>query len=221
MAAVTVVGVSAVVVYTANAATETLLSRGKTATASSVEPAPNNSTTPSGHSAPGNAVDGNPGTRWSSESGNDPQWIAVDLGAPARITRVTLQWAAEYARAYRVEASTNGTVWTVLYRTDRGNGREDNLTRLADGIGQYLRIFGTGRGTNRGYSLNELQVVGRFTSHGGSAPPVEAQPPFSRPPSRQARPARIQAARIRAARIRAARIQTAQVRAIQHWTIQH
>ena len=34
-----------------------------------------------------NAVDGDPGTRWSSAF-SDPQWIAVDLGSAAEITQV-------------------------------------------------------------------------------------------------------------------------------------
>ena len=42
--------------------------------------------------APPNAVDGNAATRWASETGTDPSWIRVDLGATANLTRVRLQW---------------------------------------------------------------------------------------------------------------------------------
>jgi len=37
------------------------------------------------------AVGGNPGTRWSSAIA-DPQWIGVDLGAAATLSRVVLRW---------------------------------------------------------------------------------------------------------------------------------
>src|SRR5688500_12385302 len=63
-------------------AAPTLLSQGKPATASSAE----NAGTPASA-----AVDGNPGTRWSSTF-TDPQWIQVDLGATATVEQVVLQW---------------------------------------------------------------------------------------------------------------------------------
>lgn len=58
---------------TTNAPTGTLISPFKDVTASSWE----------GGNVPGLAVDGRPYTRWSSQI-SDPQWIRVDLGAPAR-----------------------------------------------------------------------------------------------------------------------------------------
>ena len=54
------------------------------------------------------AVDGNPGTRWSSTF-SDPQWIQVDLGATATITQVVLSWEAAYARSFQIQTSTNDT----------------------------------------------------------------------------------------------------------------
>ena len=62
----------------------TLLSQGKTATASSVE----NASFPASA-----AVDGNTGTRWSSAF-SDPQWLQVDLGGTATVSQVVLQWEA-------------------------------------------------------------------------------------------------------------------------------
>src|SRR6185503_4156216 len=40
---------------------------------------------------PGNAVDGNLNSRWSSAF-SDPQWIQIDLGATYTICRVVLRW---------------------------------------------------------------------------------------------------------------------------------
>src|SRR5690606_35870306 len=57
----------------ASAAAPTLISQGKPVTASSVE----NAAFPAS-----NAVDGDPGTRWSSAF-SDPQWIRIDLGDQA------------------------------------------------------------------------------------------------------------------------------------------
>ena len=77
------------------AATATLLSQGKTATASSVE----NSSFPASA-----AVDGNTSTRWSSAF-SDPQWLEVDLGASATISEVTLQSEAAYGKAFQIQTS--------------------------------------------------------------------------------------------------------------------
>ena len=73
---------------TAAHAAPTLLSQGKTATASSLENA--------GFPA-SNAVDGNTGTRWSSAF-SDPQWLQVDLGGSASISQVVLQWETAVSR---------------------------------------------------------------------------------------------------------------------------
>jgi hypothetical protein len=88
----------------------TLLSQGKTATASSVE----NASFPASA-----AVDGNTGTRWSSAF-SDPQWLEVDLGATASISQVVLQWETAYATAFQIQTSSDGTNWTTIYSTTTG-----------------------------------------------------------------------------------------------------
>ena len=85
------------------AATATLLSQGKTATASSME----NASFPASA-----AVDGNTGTRWSSAF-SDPQWLEVDLGSSATISQVVLHWETAYATAFQIQTSPDGTNWTT------------------------------------------------------------------------------------------------------------
>ncbi|MFE7182436.1 discoidin domain-containing protein [Streptomyces erythrochromogenes] len=125
-----------------------LLSQGKPATASSVEGAG----TPAAA-----AVDGDNGTRWSSRFA-DPQWIQVDLGAPARLSQVVLRWETAHARAYRIELSTNGTDWTTAHSTAAGPGGVQTLD--ITGTARYVRVYGTQRATAWGYSLWEFQVYG-------------------------------------------------------------
>ncbi len=135
-------------------AAATLLSQGKTATASSLE----NASFPAS-----NAVDGNTSTRWSSAF-SDPQWLEVDLGSTASISSVTLQWEAAYATAFQIQTSPDGTNWTSIYSTTTGTGGTQNLT--VTGTGRYVRMYGTARATQYGYSLYEFQVYGTA----GSAP---------------------------------------------------
>ncbi|MFJ1567387.1 discoidin domain-containing protein [Streptomyces erythrochromogenes] len=125
-----------------------LLSQGKPATASSVEGAG----TPAAA-----AVDGDNGTRWSSQFA-DPQWIQVDLGAPARLSQVVLRWETAHARAYRIELSTNGTDWTTAHSTAAGPGGVQTLD--ITGTARHVRVYGTQRATAWGYSLWEFQVYG-------------------------------------------------------------
>ncbi|MEV4681615.1 discoidin domain-containing protein [Streptomyces kurssanovii] len=130
-------------------AAETLLSQGRPATASSHE----------GEAyAASAAVDGNlTGTRWAS-SWSDPQWIQVDLGKSADISRVVLHWEAAYGKEYRIQASDNGTDWTDLRTVAQGDGGTDDLA--VSGKGRYVRMLGTARPGGYGYSLWEFQVFG-------------------------------------------------------------
>jgi hypothetical protein len=128
----------------------------KTATASSLE----NSTFPAS-----NAVDGNTGTRWSSAF-SDPQWLEVDLGSSQSICGVTLTWEAAYATAFQIQVSTDNSTWTSIYSTTTGTGGTQNLT--VSGTGRYIRMYGTTRATQYGYSLWEFQVFTPSTSSCGT-----------------------------------------------------
>ncbi|MEV7278795.1 discoidin domain-containing protein [Streptomyces sp. NPDC093111] len=125
------------------------MSQGRPATASSTEAA---------GFEPGKAVDGAGTTRWASVEGVDPQWLRVDLGAPAALSRVRLEWEAAHASAYRVQGSLDGTTWTDLHTTTTGDGGTDDLT--VSGTARYVRVYATKRATAYGYSLWEFKVYG-------------------------------------------------------------
>jgi hypothetical protein len=137
------------------AAAADLLSQGRPATSSSTQ----NASTPASA-----AVDGDTATRWSSTFG-DPQWLQVDLGVTATVSRVVLRWEAAYARAFQIQISDNGTAWTTVHSTTTGTGGVQTLD--VNGTGRYVRLQGTQRGTVYGYSLWEFQVYG---SGGGNSP---------------------------------------------------
>ncbi len=127
----------------------------KTATASSTE----NAGTPASA-----AVDGNAGTRWSSAFA-DPQWIQVDLGSAQSLCRVVLQWETAYATAFQIQLSTDGSTWTNVYATTAGTGGTQTLA--VSGTGRYVRMYGTARATQYGYSLWEFSVYANGTTGGG------------------------------------------------------
>ena len=125
------------------------IAQGKPTTASSVESG-------SPHVAV-NATDGNAATRWGSLY-TDPQWITVDLGQSYDLTRVRLNWEAAFGRAYRIETSPDNATWTTRYSTTTGDGGVDDVTLT--GSGRYVRVYGTQRATQWGYSLWDLNVYG-------------------------------------------------------------
>ncbi|MEV8034276.1 discoidin domain-containing protein [Streptomyces sp. NPDC086182] len=130
------------------AAADLPLSQGKTATSSSDE----NGGTPAAY-----AVDGDTATRWSSGA-TDTQWLQVDLGATATITKVVLNWEAAYGSDYRVQTSPDGSTWTDIKTVTGGDGGTDTLD--VSGQGRYVRMYGVHRATPYGYSLWEFQVFG-------------------------------------------------------------
>ena len=133
----------------------TNLALNKTATASSTE----NAGTPAA-----DAVDGNTGTRWSSAF-SDPQWLEVDLGSSQAICQVTLNWETAYATAFQIQTSADGTNWTTIYSTTTGTGGTQTLN--VTGTGRYIRMYGTARATQYGYSLWEFSVYGTGSGGGG------------------------------------------------------
>jgi hypothetical protein len=132
---------------TAHAAAS-LLSQGQPTTASSLE---NASFTAA------DATDGNLGTRWSSAF-SDPQWLEVDLGSTATISQVVLDWETAYATGFQIQTSTDNVNWTTIYSTTTGPGGDQTLN--VSGTGRYVRMYGTVRDTQYGYSLWEFQVYG-------------------------------------------------------------
>jgi hypothetical protein len=126
-----------------------------TATASSLE----NASFPAS-----NAVDGNLGTRWSSQF-SDPQWLEVDLGATQNICQVTLNWETAYGKAFQIQTSNDNSTWTTIYSTTTGTGGTQTLS--VTGSGRYIRMYGTVRGTQWGYSLWEFQVFATTTGGTG------------------------------------------------------
>ena len=104
----------------------------------------------------GDAVDGSLKSRWSSAFA-DPQWIRVDLGQVWSITDVRLEWEHAYAVKYRVDVSLDARRWTTVYRTSSGGyGTRD--IRLDPTPARYVRMYGTRRSGQYGYSLLEFEV---------------------------------------------------------------
>ncbi|WP_286805210.1 discoidin domain-containing protein, partial [Marinimicrobium sp. UBA4209] len=103
------------------------------------------------------AVDGNVGTRWSSDF-SDGNWIIVDLESVYDISSVILQWETAYPEQYNLEVSLDGSNWETVSAVTSSNGGVDSfaMTRSA----RYVRVESVKRATKWGVSLWELEVYG-------------------------------------------------------------
>ena len=105
---------------------------------------------------PEGAVDNDDSTRWSSAA-SDPQWIAVDLGSVTPISHVLLDWEAAYATAYSLQVSVDGKTWTDVHQTTNGGGGSEEI-KFAPTPARFVRMYGTKRATQFGYSLFSFEV---------------------------------------------------------------
>lgn len=130
----------------------TLLSAGKTATASSFQ-AGNEVT---------NGNDSNSGTRWTASSSAYPQWWKVDLGGACDLTTIAIDWynpsnLTRYYR-YRVEVSSDDiTYTTVVDRTN--NTLKGTISDSVAATGRYVRVTVTGSDTGWA-SFHECRIYG-------------------------------------------------------------
>jgi len=103
-----------------------------------------------------NAVDGDLESRWSSQF-SDPQWFMVDLGKRWEVSTILLHWENAHATAYRVEVSTDGRQWKQVYSTADGQGG-DVTVQVPKLPVQQVRMYGTKRSTDYGFSLLDVEV---------------------------------------------------------------
>lgn len=103
------------------------------------------------------AVDGNLSTRWSSQF-SDPQWIYIDFNSAKTFSAVIINWEAAYGKSYKIQVSDDATNWRDIYSTTTGDGGIDSLN-VGTQTARYIRMYGTQRGTQWGYSLWEFGVL--------------------------------------------------------------
>jgi beta-glucosidase-like glycosyl hydrolase len=138
---------------------QTLISQGKTAWASSTE----------GGYVGGNAVDGNLSTRWGSNWSADPNpadaWWAVDLGEEFYLSKVEIQWENAYAKEYRIQISNDQTfaTYTDIAYINNGDGGLDVVSTNINIKGRYVRIKCITRASGYGYSFFECRIYGTQT----------------------------------------------------------
>jgi len=121
-----------------------------------VKPVAATSSTPeNGGMAAGMAIDGKPGTRWSSKP-EDGAWIQFDFGQRVALGYLKLSWEASYGKAYTLMTSDDGEQWTQLRHVGTGKGGTEEFFNL-NATARHVRLQGVARASQYGYSLFEVE----------------------------------------------------------------
>ncbi|WP_147463538.1 discoidin domain-containing protein [Cellulomonas triticagri] len=116
-----------------------------------------------GGNVAGNAVDGDPGTRWESEHGVDDVDLTLDLGGRFDLTGTRLVWEGAAASAYALQVADDADgPWTTVRTVSKTDASADDLA--LDVTARYVRVHGISRLTGYGYSLHEVEVTGTRTA---------------------------------------------------------
>jgi hypothetical protein len=119
------------------------------------------------------ATDGSDLTYWECKPAGE-QWISVDLGEALLLDHVTLHWAREYPRSYRIEVSRETDRpqhWETVFHTEDGRGGVETMP-LTRSAARYVRLAGMNTNPAVGFSLAEFEVWGT-RAHARSRPKVE------------------------------------------------
>ncbi|WP_035347938.1 malectin domain-containing carbohydrate-binding protein [Edaphobacter aggregans] len=119
------------------------------------------------------AFDNNFNTRWESVQGPsaDPSWLQVDLGRPANIHSLVIDWENAAAASYLLQGSNDNSTWTNIAPPVTGNNGGGFRTYSGlNANARYVRVLGETRTTPYGYSIYEFQVIGSY------GPPQSGEP---------------------------------------------
>ncbi|MFE9202497.1 discoidin domain-containing protein [Micromonospora sp. NPDC007230] len=109
----------------------------------------------------GNAIDGDPATRWSTGRGMQlGDWFQVDLGSAQTFNQVVLDTtgsSGDSPRGYELFVSNDGTNWGQPIAT--GPGSPVNKILIPQVTGRYIRVVNQGDAGNW-WSIHELNVLG-------------------------------------------------------------
>jgi hypothetical protein len=121
------------------------------------------SSSTAGSDSPGNALDGNLATRWSTGGSQvNGQWFQVDMGSVNTFYKIVLNainLANDYPRDYQVFVSNDGVNWASSIATGAGSSGVTTIN-FATQAARYIRINQTGNAPGTFWSIDEFNVFG-------------------------------------------------------------
>jgi hypothetical protein len=110
--------------------------------------------------APGNMLDGDSGTRYSSGTGQyNGLWMQVDMGQTQTFGKIVLDAGSstgDYARSVDVYVSADGTDWTKVSSVT--DGQRVQLVSFPTQTARYIKVVNTGDFASNWWSIAEFNV---------------------------------------------------------------
>lgn len=101
-------------------------------------------------------------SRWSSNVGNAPHWLYVDLGEARDIKTVRIYWETRKATSYEIQISDNAQDWKPVKTIDnRPASTTDTITLDETEHAQYVRLYisdATAEDPDGGVTWNSISV---------------------------------------------------------------
>ena len=121
------------------------------------------SSSTAGSDLPGNALDGDFNTRWSTGTPQaNGQWFQVDLGVTSTFNKIVLNAANsanDYPRGYQVYVSNDGVGWSAIITSGTESSGITTITFAAQAA-RYVRIVQTGSAPGTFWSIHEFNAFG-------------------------------------------------------------
>ena len=108
---------------------------------------------------PQNAVDEDPGTRWSSGITTKDQWIAIDLGKDQAFNTVNVLWETAVPKTYHIHVSNNATDWKDVFTGEANVGK--TAATFPPQHARHVRLTMSEPRTGWGYSIHEIEVLAK------------------------------------------------------------
>lgn len=108
---------------------------------------------------PGAAIDASDGSRWASEP-RDDEWIYVDLGEPAEIATIALNWEAAHAKSYKLLISDDAAHWKEIYSNEDCKGGLEEI-KIKPVRTRYVKMQGVKCATMWGIHSMNLNCMAR------------------------------------------------------------
>jgi len=115
------------------------------------------STSLAGHEPP-LLLDEDPATGWKSDPVPPTQWVMLDFRKNREYGGLVIDWDPDdYATAFEVQASNDGTRWTTSFATTTGHGGRDYIY-LPDAESRFVRLDLQHSSRAQGYGIATLTV---------------------------------------------------------------
>ncbi len=108
-----------------------------------------------------NMIDGNPATRWSTET--IPAWLEIGLGKMLDLSELKIIWFKGSERKYKFEIQIVDQIgsWKTIYKGESSGSRDGFETYKFDKCASNsIRIIGYGSNKSRFTSIHEIKILG-------------------------------------------------------------